>query len=295
MITILIIILGSISCSRPPKKHYNYYFYKSVFHLCCFLFPARLPFKTMDQKTQLISPKSNVSKKRKLSDAESPSAKMAKTPKSNSGPVPDSNTTVVSGETEVSSSSEADNVKVRVRNTLERFVRKNSQEEITSSTTNPICIDLSDSEDGKESDISFVELDTCQSKNIKEFFTVTGKESTKKNDTGKVVENYIKVIEAVSKGIITDDEDKENVEKPVTVDADVSINSAGSELDNSTVELKTPGKVATSSTVFKTPISSKSSPKDESTPLSQSPGDSQSDGTPKSSRKSRSKVRLQNF
>lgn len=240
----------------------------------------------MNQKSQqLISPKSNISKKRKLSDAESPSAKIAKTPKSNLGTVPDS---AVSGETEVSSSSEAENVKVRVRNTLERFVRKNSQEEITSST-NSVCIDLTDSDDGKESDISFSE-DTCQSKNIKEFFPVTSKESTKKIETDKAVENYIKIIEAVSKGTIpSDDEDKENVEKPFK--PDVSIELADCKLDNSNVDPETPGKgITPSSTVFRTPVSSKASPKDESTPLSQSPGDSQSDSTPKSGKKSRSKV-----
>ena len=103
-----------------------------------------------------------------MSDAESPSAKVLKTPKPCNSSVPDK-TQIVNNETEVSSSSEAENVKTRVRNTLERFVCKRSQEEITS--TNTECIELSDSDEGKESDVSFVEMNTCQSKKIKEFFS----------------------------------------------------------------------------------------------------------------------------
>jgi hypothetical protein len=66
---------------------------------------------------------------------------------------------------------------------LERFVCKRSQEEITS--TNTECIELSDSDEGKESDVSFVEMNTCQSKKIKEFFSVKG--ISKKEDLTKEV------------------------------------------------------------------------------------------------------------
>lgn len=273
---------------------------------------ARLPFKTIEHKAHLVSPKSTAaSKKRKLSDAESPSAKAPKTPKSGTT-CGSGNTPVTSGEAEVSSSSEADNVKIRVRNTLERFVRKNSQEEITSST-NTECIDITDSDDGKESDVSFVDTNTCQSKKIKEFFSVkesfkTGisKEGTSTNETQKV-ENYIQIIEAVSKGLIPAEnlqescENKENLdssEKGENLDIsadkenmDVSDESTNlSDMNNSAIAIVTPGKGSLPSAVFKTPVSSKISPQSGATPLSQSPGDSLSDGTPKSGKKPRSKL-----
>lgn len=275
-------------------------------------FTARLPFKTIEHKAQLVSPKSTAaSKKRKLSDAESPSAKAPKTPKSGT-PCGSGNAPITSGEAEVSSSSEADNVKIRVRNTLERFVRKNSQEEITSST-NIECIDITDSDDGKESDVSFVDTNTCQSKKIKEFFsvkesskTVKSKEENSTNETQKV-ENYIQIIEAVSKGLIPVEnssetcENKENLgssKKGEILDVsadkenmDVSDESTSlSDMNNSAIDPVTPGKGSVPSTVFKTPVSTKISPQSGATPLSQSPGDSLSDGTPKSGKKPRSKV-----
>ncbi|XP_071169913.1 chromatin assembly factor 1 subunit A-like isoform X3 [Mytilus edulis] len=273
---------------------------------------ARLPFKTIEHKAQLVSPKSTAaSKKRKLSDAESPSAKAPKTPKSGT-PCGSGNAPITSGEAEVSSSSEADNVKIRVRNTLERFVRKNSQEEITSST-NIECIDITDSDDGKESDVSFVDTNTCQSKKIKEFFsvkesskTVKSKEENSTNETQKV-ENYIQIIEAVSKGLIPVEnssetcENKENLgssKKGEILDVsadkenmDVSDESTSlSDMNNSAIDPVTPGKGSVPSAVFKTPVSTKISPQSGTTPLSQSPGDSLSDGTPKSGKKPRSKL-----
>ena len=97
------------------------------------------------------------SKKRKLSDGESPSAKPPKTPKSLTKVVPELN------ESEVSSSSEADHQtrKSKIRNTLERFVCKTSQEEISSTNDgvdstetkvapSPICIESDESDTEKE-------------------------------------------------------------------------------------------------------------------------------------------------
>lgn len=111
-------------------------------------FPARLPFKPLDQKPQIISSTSPLNhKKRKLSDGESPSAKPPKSHK----PVVEKPPPMVDHDPEVSSSSETENipvrdVKVRIRNTLERFVRKNSQEEISSTNTDD-CIDMTDNFD----------------------------------------------------------------------------------------------------------------------------------------------------
>jgi hypothetical protein len=232
--------------------------------------------------------------------------------------VPDK-TQIVNNETEVSSSSEAENVKTRVRNTLERFVCKRSQEEITS--TNTECIELSDSDEGKESDVSFVEMNTCQSKKIKEFFSVKG--ISKKEDLTKEVEP---VTEGIGCNITS--ETKEQTEKSLKSDGNINMStenkeesdgnslytenkeeSDGNSLstenkenmnisvesisdDSSVVDPVTPGK-GLPPKVLKTPISSKKSSQSATTPLSQSPGDSLSDGTPKSaSRKSRSKVMI---
>lgn len=253
-----------------------------------------------------------------MSDAESPSAKVLKTPKPCNSSVPDK-TQIVNNETEVSSSSEAENVKTRVRNTLERFVCKRSQEEITS--TNTECIELSDSDEGKESDVSFVEMNTCQSKKIKEFFSVKG--ISKKEDLTKEVEP---VTEGIGCNITS--ETKEQTEKSLKSDGNINMStenkeesdgnslytenkeeSDGNSLstenkenmnisvesisdDSSVVDPVTPGK-GLPPKVLKTPISSKKSSQSATTPLSQSPGDSLSDGTPKSaSRKSRSKVMI---
>jgi hypothetical protein len=232
--------------------------------------------------------------------------------------VPDK-TQIVNNETEVSSSSEAENVKTRVRNTLERFVCKRSQEEITS--TNTECIELSDSDEGKESDVSFVEMNTCQSKKIKEFFSVKG--ISKKEDLTKEVEP---VTEGIGCNITS--ETKEQTEKSLKSDGNINMStenkeesdgnslytenkeeSDGNSLstenkenmnisvesisdDSSVVDPVTPGK-GLPPKVLKTPVSSKKSSQSATTPLSQSPGDSLSDGTPKSaSRKSRSKVMI---
>lgn len=253
-----------------------------------------------------------------MSDAESPSAKVLKTPKPCNSSVPDK-TQIVNNETEVSSSSEAENVKTRVRNTLERFVCKRSQEEITS--TNTECIELSDSDEGKESDVSFVEMNTCQSKKIKEFFSVKG--ISKKEDLTKEVEP---VTEGICCNITS--ETKEQTEKSLKSDGNINMStenkeesdgnslsmenkeeSDGNSLstenkenmnisvesisdDSSVVDPVTPGK-GLPPKVLKTPVSSKKSSQSATTPLSQSPGDSLSDGTPKSaSRKSRSKVMI---
>lgn len=253
-----------------------------------------------------------------MSDAESPSAKVLKTPKPCNSSVPDK-TQIVNNETEVSSSSEAENVKTRVRNTLERFVCKRSQEEITS--TNTECIELSDSDEGKESDVSFVEMNTCQSKKIKEFFSVKG--ISKKEDLTKEVEP---VTEGIGCNITS--ETKEQTEKSLKSDGNINMStenkeeSDGNSLytenkeesdsnslstenkenmnisvesisdDSSVVDPVTPGK-GLPPKVLKTPVSSKKSSQSATTPLSQSPGDSLSDGTPKSaSRKSRSKVMI---
>jgi hypothetical protein len=232
--------------------------------------------------------------------------------------VPDK-TQIVNNETEVSSSSEAENVKTRVRNTLERFVCKRSQEEITS--TNTECIELSDSDEGKESDVSFVEMNTCQSKKIKEFFSVKG--ISKKEDLTKEVEP---VTEGIGCNITS--ETKQQTEKSLKSDGNINMStenkeesdgnslytenkeeSDGNSLstenkenmnisvesisdDSSVVDPVTPGK-GLPPKVLKTPVSSKKSSQSATTPLSQSPGDSLSDGTPKSaSRKSRSKVMI---
>ena len=254
-----------------------------------------------------------------MSDAESPSAKVLKTPKPCNSSVPDK-IQIVNNETEVSSSSEAENVKTRVRNTLERFVCKRSQEEITS--TNTECIELSDSDEGKESDVSFVEMNTCQSKKIKEFFSVKG--ISKKEDLTKEVEP---VTEGIGCNITS--ETKEQTEKSLKSDGNINMStenkeeSDGNSLsmenkeesddgnslsmenkenmnisvesisdDSSVVDPVTPGK-GLPPKVLKTPVSSKKSSQSATTPLSQSPGDSLSDGTPKSaSRKSRSKVMI---
>ena len=254
-----------------------------------------------------------------MSDAESPSAKVLKTPKPCNSSVPDK-TQIVNNETEVSSSSEAENVKTRVRNTLERFVCKRSQEEITS--TNTECIELSDSDEGKESDVSFVEMNTCQSKKIKEFFSVKG--ISKKEDLTKEVEP---VTEGIGCNITS--ETKEQTEKSLKSNGNINMStenkeeSDGNSLsmenkeesddgnslsmenkenmnisvesisdDSSVVDPVTPGK-GLPPKVLKTPVSSKKSSQSATTPLSQSPGDSLSDGTPKSaSRKSRSKVMI---
>lgn len=253
-----------------------------------------------------------------MSDAESPSAKVLKTPKPCNSSVPDK-TQIVNNETEVSSSSEAENVKTRVRNTLERFVCKRSQEEITS--TNTECIELSDSDEGKESDVSFVEMNTCQSKKIKEFFSVKG--ISKKEDLTKEVEP---VTEGIGCNITS--ETKEQTEKSLKSDGNINMStenkeesdgnslsmenkeeSDGNSLstenkenmnisvesisdDSSVVDPVIPGK-GLPPKVLKTPVSSKKSSQSATTPLSQSPGDSLSDGTPKSaSRKSRSKVMI---
>ncbi|XP_062575727.1 chromatin assembly factor 1 subunit A-like [Saccostrea cucullata] len=117
---------------------------------------GRLPFKPVD-----VKPKTGLgntppsSKKRKLSDGESPSAKPSKTPKSQEKAVIEIN------ESEVSSSSEADHQsrKNKIRNTLERFVCRTSQEEISStndgvdfteSKGSPICIESDESDTEKE-------------------------------------------------------------------------------------------------------------------------------------------------
>ncbi|XP_069137308.1 chromatin assembly factor 1 subunit A-like [Argopecten irradians] len=111
---------------------------------------ARLPFKPLEQKPQIVSPQGP--KKRKLSDGESPSAKLHKNHKQERQPSGDSKPItpcIVDHDPEVSSSSEAENIPVglpnRIRNTLERFVRKCPPDEITS--TNEVeCIDLVDKE-----------------------------------------------------------------------------------------------------------------------------------------------------
>ena len=107
----------------------------------------------LDQKPQLIPGNTPPgSKKRKLSDGESPNAKPPKTHKT----VVKEKPNIVENDPEVSSSSEAENIpiqnlKSRVRNTLERFVRKTAQEEITSTkddiTSTNECVDLTDSND----------------------------------------------------------------------------------------------------------------------------------------------------
>ncbi|KAK6188357.1 hypothetical protein SNE40_004544 [Patella caerulea] len=96
-----------------------------------------LQFKPMDVKVKVKSA-SNTNKKRKLSDQESPSAKAPKTIK----PIVQENfkTPVLENDPEVSSSSEADSLQVNSlqknkttrSNILEKFIRKSSQEEITS-------------------------------------------------------------------------------------------------------------------------------------------------------------------
>ncbi|XP_033750154.1 LOW QUALITY PROTEIN: chromatin assembly factor 1 subunit A-like [Pecten maximus] len=110
---------------------------------------ARLPFKPLEQKPQIVSPQGP--KKRKLSDGESPSAKLHKNHKQERQPSGDSKPLapcIVDHDPEVSSSSEAENIPVgfpnRIRNTLERFVRKGPQEEISSTND---CIDIVEKND----------------------------------------------------------------------------------------------------------------------------------------------------
>ncbi|OWF44482.1 Chromatin assembly factor 1 subunit A [Mizuhopecten yessoensis] len=107
---------------------------------------ARLPFKPLEQKPQIVSPQGP--KKRKLSDGESPSAKLHKNHKQERQPSGENKPLtqcMVDHDPEVSSSSEAENIPIgfsnRIRNTLERFVRKGPQEEISSTNECIICID----------------------------------------------------------------------------------------------------------------------------------------------------------
>ncbi|XP_067665214.1 chromatin assembly factor 1 subunit A-like [Haliotis asinina] len=118
---------------------------------------ARLPFKPIGPKSQIcVNPAPHgMTKKRKLSDQESPSAKAPKIFSKHQADrlkhdIPEkTQSDIVDHDNEVSSSSEAENVPVSgmpkrkacETNLLERFIRKSSQEEISS--TNEV-VDLTE-------------------------------------------------------------------------------------------------------------------------------------------------------
>ncbi|XP_071082873.1 chromatin assembly factor 1 subunit A-like [Haliotis cracherodii] len=144
---------------------------------------ARLPFKPIGPKSQIcVNPAPHgVPKKRKLSDQESPSAKAPKIFNKHQADrlkhdIPEKTPSdIADHDNEVSSSSEAENVPVSgmakrkpcETNILERFIRKSSQEEISS--TNEV-VDLTE--------ISEEIIDNCD--NAKALLEVTSSKGTKK-------------------------------------------------------------------------------------------------------------------
>ncbi|XP_046543098.1 LOW QUALITY PROTEIN: chromatin assembly factor 1 subunit A-like [Haliotis rubra] len=142
---------------------------------------ARLPFKPIGPKSQIcVNPAPHgVPKKRKLSDQESPSAKAPKIFSKHQADrlkhdIPEkTQSDIVDHDNEVSSSSEAENVPVTgpkrkacETNILERFIRKSSQEEISS--TNEV-VDLTEisEEIVDNSDNANASLEVTSSKGVK--------------------------------------------------------------------------------------------------------------------------------
>ncbi|KAK3097073.1 hypothetical protein FSP39_006117 [Pinctada imbricata] len=252
---------------------------------------ARLPFVALDQKqTQIPGSTPPGSKKRKLSDGESPSAKPPKTHKS----VVIEKPSIVENDPEVSSSSEAENVplqnlKSRVRNTLERFVRKNSHEEITSTkdeiSSTIDCVDLTDSNDGIKDE------EKSSDKTIEK----EEKEENKENECQKedeVNDKQEKVLEDRSnedrgeEEVGTSSMEVDDGEKDSKSDGNTSVSDTDrkrniSEVSTGSVEeeFTTPAKQRLQTSLITTPSS------ETKTPISpDSLDNSQSDATPKSSK-----------
>lgn len=283
---------------------------------------ARLPFKPLEQKPQIVSPQGP--KKRKLSDGESPSAKLHKNHKQERQPSGDNKSSsqcIVDHDPEVSSSSEAENMPVgfqnRIRNTLERFVKKGIQfqEEITSTND---CIDLVEKEETPESDEKGENTDKCPKVDLTEESSLTASNELEKICTSEETVDKTNVdkenvpVAITSAGITGPQEEHseqeedeepetENLEvidvsmKDVSADEkeavsvddskkdDLSVSSSQGDPESPPVEANKPEP--------KTPKSADTSdcPK---TPVSQSPGENCSEGTPKSGKKkARSKVK----
>ena len=245
------------------------------------------------------------SKKRKLSDNDSPSAKQAKVSVKPAKPLsPD-------GEAEVSSSSEADPVPVgghqkgaKKISTLDRFLyRKREVQEEISSTNDcvPMAIDLTDDteSDSVDSAVSKSEKSSAAEKTGNsdvEVIEVSGDGDTKtvvEKDENKDVEcnenEEKESSENSAKPVVADNtENKENIERAsVTTEDDDDVNqSFVSDTSVCEAALKTPAKDKPLESVLKTPVIAGKN--EVSTSLSQSPGTA-SDATPVSGKKRRTK------
>ncbi|XP_060067247.1 chromatin assembly factor 1 subunit A-B-like [Ylistrum balloti] len=179
---------------------------------------ARLPFKPLEQKSQIVSPQGP--KKRKLSDGESPSAKLHKNHKQERQPSgenkPLTTNCIVDHDPEVSSSSEAENIPVgnssRIRNTLERFVRKCPQEEISSTND---CIDLVEKNDSTGNDAEGQEKTDDTEKDLKNDLekNPANPENLNKSDKGPSNDEHKDLIVNSEDAFVSCTEEKEGNEK----------------------------------------------------------------------------------
>lgn len=157
---------------------------------------GRLPFKPLDHAVQTIQGNTPPgSKKRKLSDNESPSAKQLKT-----GALPlNTKALMTDGEPEVSSSSEADTVSDHLQvkknlNTLDKFFKPKpytpDQEEISSTNE---CIEEIDLTDECEQDKGQIDLTSPDSEDtVKENVSVGNKKGLdEKEAVGGVVDKSL--------------------------------------------------------------------------------------------------------
>ena len=289
-------------------------------------FPARLPFMPIDHEQKTLKTTTPPgSKKRKLSDSDTPSPKLAKVSAQPLKPMsPD-------GDAEVSSSSEAEPASIaghqkgsKKFSTLDRFLFKKREEhhEEISSTNDcvPMSIDLTeDSQEsdhadsandkssateintdniGKDADSPKVNGDKTKAKEKDRMLesseaTTTKTETTKdKNDkdrTEKAIPATIvdKTKETPSENKENDIENKENMEQDVvSIEEDDEINqSFVSDTSVCEAALKTPAKDKPLESVLKTPVVI--GKKDVSSLATQSPG-ANSDATPKSAGKKKS-------
>ncbi|XP_045215837.2 chromatin assembly factor 1 subunit A-A-like [Mercenaria mercenaria] len=237
---------------------------------------GRLPFKPLEhtgQKLQGNTPPG--SKKRKLSDNESPSAKQLKTSSAPTNVRPQ----ITDGEPEVSSSSEADvvsdHLQNRKLNTLDKFFKPKAytqdQEEI-SSTNECIGIDLTDeNSNDKVEQLQNSKLESTEKEN-------------KEVDENKTEGVGAKIMDQSADVV---NEDKENKSGSEVDDADCSFIANTSVCEDA---LKTPVRGKLPESVLKTPVvgasaSSATTPSQVGTPSQGSASDS---NTPVSGKKRKS-------
>lgn len=205
---------------------------------------GRLPFKPLDHAVQTMQGNTPPgSKKRKLSDNESPSAKQLKT-----GALPlNTKALITDGEPEVSSSSEADTLSDHLHlkknvNTLDKFFKPKpytrDQEEISSTNECIVDIDLTE-ECGQDKDQ--IDLASPDSEDIVKENVSMGNEkgfNEKKEAVGEVVDESL-------------NEDKENQSDSEADDAESSFIANTSVCEDA---LKTPAKEKLPESVLKVVI-----------------------------------------